>query len=355
EKEKKDAKDSKNKDSEVPSTKEPRVNQEKDANINSTNNINTVSPTVNVADIEDNAIDENIVYGCADDLNMPNLEEIVYLDNDKDVGAKADITNLDTHIPVSPIPTTIIHKDHPRAIGTKWVDRNKKDERGIVVRNIARLVAQGYTQEEGIYYDEMDVKSAFLYGKIEEEVYVCQPPGFEDPEFPDRVYQVEKELYGLHQAPRAWYETLSTYLLENRFTRGTIDKTLFFKKVKGDILLVQIYVDGIIFRSTKMELCTEFKKLMHKKFQMSFMGELTLFLGLQVMQKEDGTFISQDKYADEILKKFGFSTVRITSTSMETSKPLLKDAEAEDVDIYLYRSMIGSLMSLTASRHDIMF
>ncbi|GJR15133.1 putative ribonuclease H-like domain-containing protein [Tanacetum coccineum] len=269
-----------------------------------------------------------------------------------------------------------------RAIGTKWVYRNKKDERGIVVRNKARLVAQGYTQEEGIDYDEvfapvarieairlflayasfmnfvvyqMDVKSAFLYGKIEEEVYVCQPPGFEDPEFPDRVYKVEKELYGLHQAPRAWYETLSTYLLENRFTRGTIDKTLFFKKVKGDILLVQIYVDGIIFRSTKMELCTEFKKLMHKKFQMSSMGELTLFLGLQVMQKEDGTFISQDKYADEILKKFGFSTVRITSTSMETSKPLLKDAEAEDVDIYLYRSMIGSLMSLTASRHDIMF
>ncbi|GJW32201.1 putative ribonuclease H-like domain-containing protein [Tanacetum coccineum] len=180
-----------------------------------------------------------------------------------------------------------------RAIGTKWVYRNKKDERGIVIRNKARLVAQGYTQEEGIDYDEvfapvakieairlllayasfkdfvvyqMDVKSAFLYGKIKEDVYVCQPPGFEDPEFPDRVYKVEKALYGLHQAPRAWYETFSIYLLDNGFQRGQIDKTLFITRVKSDILLVQVYVDDIIFGSTKKELCTEFEKLMHKKF-----------------------------------------------------------------------------------------
>nr|GEX60567.1 retrovirus-related Pol polyprotein from transposon TNT 1-94 [Tanacetum cinerariifolium] len=181
--------------------------------------------TVNTASIKDNDVDKNIVYGCANDPNMLNLEEIVYLDDDEDVGAEADMTNSDTNI--------------PRAIGTKWIYRNKKDERGIVVRNKVRLVAQGYTQEEGIDYDEvfspvarieairlslayasfkdfvvyqMDVKSAFMYGKIEEEVYVCQPPGFKDPEFPDRVYKVEKALYCLHQAPRAWYETLSTYL-----------------------------------------------------------------------------------------------------------------------------------------------
>ncbi|GJW88677.1 putative ribonuclease H-like domain-containing protein [Tanacetum coccineum] len=268
------------------------------------------------------------------------------------------------------------------AIGTKWVYRNKKDKRGIVVRNKARLVVQGYTQEEGINYDEvfapvvrieairlflayasfmnfvvyqMDVKSAFLYGKIEEEVYVCQISGFEDLEFPNRVYKVEKALYGLHQAPRAWYETLSTYLLENGFQRGTIDKNLLIKKVKGNILLVQVYVDAIIFGSTKKELCNEFEKLMHKKFQMSSIGEFTFFLGLQVMQKEDEIFISQDKYVDEILKKIGFSTMRIASTPIETSKPLLKDVEAEDVDVHLYRSMIGSLMYLTASRPDIMF
>ncbi|GJT77386.1 putative ribonuclease H-like domain-containing protein [Tanacetum coccineum] len=241
-----------------------------------------------------------------------------------------------------------------RAIGTKWVYRNKKDERGIVVRNKTRLVAQGYTQEEGIDYNEvfahvarieairlffayasfmgfimyqMDVKSAFLYGTIEEEVYVCQPPGFEDPQFPDKVYKVEKALYGLHQAPRAWYETLSTYLIENGFRRGIIDKTLFIKKDKGDILLVQ----------------------------MSSMGELTFFLGLQVQQKKDGIFISQDKYVVDILKKFDFITVKTASTPMEPNKALVKDEEADSVDVHLYRSMIGSLMYLTASRPDITF
>ncbi|GKB79415.1 putative ribonuclease H-like domain-containing protein, partial [Tanacetum coccineum] len=117
----------------------------------------------------------------------------------------------------------------------------------------------------------IDVKSAFLYGKIEEEVYVFQPPGFEDPDFLHIVYKVEKALYVLHQAPRAWYETLSTYLLDNRFQRGKIDKTLFIRRVKGDILLVQVYVDDIIFGSTKKSLCTNFEKLMHKKFQMSSM------------------------------------------------------------------------------------
>ncbi|GKB65777.1 putative ribonuclease H-like domain-containing protein [Tanacetum coccineum] len=269
-----------------------------------------------------------------------------------------------------------------RAIGTKWVFRNKKDERGIVIRNKARLVAQGYTQEEGIDYDEvfapvarieairlflayasfmgfivyqMDVKSAFLYGTIEEEVYVCQPPGFKDPQFLDKFYKVEKALYGLHQAPRAWYETLSTYLLENGFRRGTIDKTLFIKKDKGDILLVQVYVDDIIFGSTKKSLCLEFEQIMHKRFQMSSIGELTFFLGLQVQQKEDGIFISQDKYVADILKKFDFVTVKTASTPMEPNKALVKDEEAENVDVHLYRSMIGSLMYLTASRPDITF
>ncbi|GJR96665.1 putative ribonuclease H-like domain-containing protein [Tanacetum coccineum] len=225
-----------------------------------------------------------------------------------------------------------------RAIGTKWVFRNKKKKRGIVIENKARLVAQGYTQEEGIDYDEMDVKSAFLYRKIEEEVYVSQPLGFEDPDFLNRVYKIEKVLYGLHQAPRAWYETLSTYLLDNGFQRGKIDKTLFIKRDKRDILLTQVYVDDIIFGSTKKSFCTEFEKMMHKRFQMSSIGELTFFLGLQVKQKEDG---SQDKYVIEILKKFGFSDVKTASTPMETHKPLLK---YEDVDEHLYRSMIGSLM-----------
>ncbi|GJT41646.1 putative ribonuclease H-like domain-containing protein [Tanacetum coccineum] len=272
-----------------------------------------------------------------------------------------------------------------KAIGTKWVYRNKKDERGIVVRNKARLVAQGYKQKEGIDYDEvftlvarveavrlflafasfmnfsvyqMDVKSTFLYGTIEEEVYVCQPLGFVDPKFLEKIYKVEKALYGLHQAHRAWYETLSTYVLENGFHKGQIDKTLFIKRLKGDILLVQVYLDDIIFGSTKKSLCDEFEQIMHNRFQMSSMGDLTFLLGLQVKQKEDGIFISQDKYVGEILKKFGFSSIRTASTPMETNKALTKDEvgeDVEDVDVYLYRSMIGSLMYLTSSRPNIMF
>ncbi|GJT34188.1 putative ribonuclease H-like domain-containing protein [Tanacetum coccineum] len=269
-----------------------------------------------------------------------------------------------------------------KAIGTKWVYRNKKDERGVVVRNKARLVAQGHRQEEGIDYDEvfapvarieairiflafasymgfivyqMDVKSTFLYGKIDEEVYVSQPPGFVDPKYPKKVYKVVKALYGLHQAPRAWYATLSTFLLKSGYRRGTIDKTLFIKKDKNDIMLVQVYVDDIIFGSTKRSWCDEFEALMKSRFQMSSMGELTFFLGLQVKQKEDGIFISQDKYVAEILKKFDFASVKTASTPIETQKPLVKDEEASDVDVHLYRSMIGSLMYLTASRPDIMF
>ncbi|GJU99049.1 putative ribonuclease H-like domain-containing protein [Tanacetum coccineum] len=269
-----------------------------------------------------------------------------------------------------------------KVIGTKWVYRNKRDERGVVVRNKARLVAQGYTQEEGIDYDEvfapvarieairlflafasfmgfivyqMDVKSAFLYGTIDEEVYVSQPPGFVDPDHPKKVYKVVKALYGLHQAPRAWYATLSTFLEKHGYKRGTIDKTLFIKRDKKDIMLVQVYVDDIIFGSTKKSWCDEFEALMKSRFQMSSMGELTFFLGLQVKQNKAGIFISQDKYVAEILKKFDLVNVKAAITPMETKVALTKDEEAIDVDVHLYRSMIGSLMYLTASRPDIMY
>ncbi|GJR43341.1 putative ribonuclease H-like domain-containing protein [Tanacetum coccineum] len=259
---------------------------------------------------------------------------------------------------ISSIPTTRIDKDCLKdqiigdlnsAIQTRIMtkisdEHDMKDERGIVVRNKARLVAQGYTQEEGIDYDEVFA----LVARIE-------AISFKDQHFPDKVYKVEKALYGLHQAPKAWYETLSTYLIKNRFRRGTIDKTLFIKKEKGDILLVQVYVDDIIFGSTKKSLCDEFEGLMHKRFQMSYMEELTFFLGLQVQHKEDGIFISQDKYVARILKKFEFATVKITSTPIDTNKALVKDEEVEDVDVHLYRSMIGSFMYLTDSRPDIMF
>ncbi|GKF01784.1 putative ribonuclease H-like domain-containing protein [Tanacetum coccineum] len=217
------------------------------------------------------------------------------------------------------------------------------------------MVAQGYTQEERIDYDEVFA----LVARIEAIRLFLAYASFKDfvvyPMDVKSAFLYEKELYGLYQAPRAWYEALSTYLLDNGFQRGKIDKTLFIRWDKGDILLVQVYVDDIIFGSTKKSLCTEFEKMMHNKFQISSMGELTFFLGLQEKQKEDGIFISQDKYVTEILKKFSFSDVKTANTPMETHKPLLKDADGEDVDEHLYRSMIGSLTYLTSSRPDIMF
>nr|GEY22873.1 hypothetical protein [Tanacetum cinerariifolium] len=176
----------------------------------------------------------------------------------------------------------------------------------------------------------MDVKSAFLYGTIDEEVYVMQPLRFQDPEFPARVYKVEKAM-------------------------GTIDQTLFIIRHRGDFILVQVYVDDIIFGSSNLLLCREFEAIMHEKFQMSAMGELNFFLGLQVLQKKDGIFLSQDKYVGDILKKFRYSDVRSANTPMDKENPWGKDKTGKDVDLHLYRSMIGSLMFLTASRPDIMF
>ncbi|GKD70989.1 putative ribonuclease H-like domain-containing protein, partial [Tanacetum coccineum] len=201
----------------------------------------------------------------------------------------------------------------------------------------------------------MDVKSAFLYGTIEEEVYVHQPLGFVDHAHPNKVYKVIKALYGLHQAHRAWYETLSSFLMENGFRRGTIDKTLFIKKKKSNIMLVQVYVNDIIFGSTKQSMYIEFEDCIHKRFQMSSMGKLTFFLGLQVKQLPKGIFISQDKYVADILKKFDFLSIRTATTPIKSNKPLVKDKDGIDVDVHVYRSMIGSLMYLTASRPDIMF
>ncbi|GJS04322.1 retrovirus-related pol polyprotein from transposon TNT 1-94 [Tanacetum coccineum] len=307
--------------------------QEKEDNVNSTNNVNVASTN------EVNVVGGKTSIELPFNPNMPTLEDdsiFNFSRNDEDVSAEADMNNLDTTIQVSHIPTTRIHKDHPldQVIGdlqsatqTRRMSKNLEEhgfeepkklihalkdpswieamqEELIQFKNKAKLVAQGYTQEEGIDYDEvfalvarieaiglflayapfkdfvvyqMDVKSVFLYGKIEKEVYVCQPPGFEDLDFHDRVYK------------------------------------------------------------------------------MSSMGELTFFLGLQVQQKKDGIFISQDKYVVEILKKFGFTKVKTASTSMETQKPLLKDEDGKEVDVYMYKLMIGSLMYLTSSRSDIKF
>nr|GFB36664.1 putative ribonuclease H-like domain-containing protein [Tanacetum cinerariifolium] len=167
---------------------------------------------------------------------------------------------------------------------------------------------------------QMDVKSAFLYENIVEEVYVTQPRGFEDPDHPKKVYKVVKALYGLHQAPRAWYERLFIFLLKHRYKRGSIDQTLFIKKDSNDIMLVQVYVDDIIFGSTRKDWCEDFKTLMQSEFKMSSMGPFTFFLGLQVDQRPDGIFIHQEKYVADILKKFNFDNSKLASTPFEPQK-----------------------------------
>nr|GEU79109.1 putative ribonuclease H-like domain-containing protein [Tanacetum cinerariifolium] len=288
-----------------------------------------------------------------------NTAKTFYFDDEEDVGAETDFPNLETTITVSPIPTTKVHKDHPvtQIIGdlssstqTRSMTRVVKDQGGpsqinnddfhtcmfacFLLQDEPKRIHQAlkdlrHTQKEGIDYEEvfdpvarieavrlflayasfmgfmvyqMDVKSAFPYGTIEEEVYVCQPSGFEDPDYPDKIY-----------------------------------------------------VDDIIFDSINKDLCKSFEKLMKDKFQISSICKLTFFLGLQVKQKQDGIFISQDKYVAEILRKFGLTDRKSASTPIDTEKPLLKDPDSENVDVHTYRSMIGSLMYLTSSRPAIMF
>ncbi|GJU26448.1 retrovirus-related pol polyprotein from transposon TNT 1-94 [Tanacetum coccineum] len=234
-------------------------------------------------------------------------------------------------------------------IGTKWVFRNKLDENGVVSRNKARLVAQGYNQKEGIDYNEtyalvarlesiriflayacaldfklfqMDVKNTFLNGFINEEVYVAQPPGFIDFEKLDHVYKLKKALYGLKQAPKAWYDTLKAFLIKHENKMGMVDNTLFTKKKSSNLIIVQIYVDDIIFGSTCQDMCDEFTKIMHDEFEMSMMGKLNFFLGLQIKQMEDGIFFNQSKYIKKMLKKFGLEDSKPMKTPMSSDTKL---------------------------------
>ncbi|GJZ72437.1 retrovirus-related pol polyprotein from transposon TNT 1-94 [Tanacetum coccineum] len=242
------------------------------------------------------------------------------------------------------------------------------DEEGVVTKNKARMVAQGYNQHEGINYEEtfapvarleairiflayaaymgfmvyqMDVKSAFLNGKLSEEVYVQQPPGFESSEFPDHVCKLDKALYGLKQAPRAWYETLSTFLTQHKFVRGTIDNTLFTYKTKSDVIIVQIYVDDIIFGSTSVKLSKQFAKLMTKKYEMSMMGELTYFLGFQIKQDSKGISICQEKYVKDLLKKYDLADCASVKCPMLPPNNLGPDESGVSVNETLFRGMIG--------------
>ncbi|GJY80610.1 retrovirus-related pol polyprotein from transposon TNT 1-94 [Tanacetum coccineum] len=237
-------------------------------------------------------------------------------------------------------------------IKLKWIYKVKTDEFRGVLKNKARLVAQGFRQEEGIDFEEsfapvarieairifianaanknmmifqMSVKKAFLNGELKEEVYVSEPEGFVDQEYPSHVYKLKKAIYGLKQAPRAWYDMLSSFLISQHFSKGAVDPTLFTWNARNDLLLVQIYVDDIIFASNNTALCNEFANQMTTKFKMSMMGKMSFFLGLQVSQSPRGIFLNQSKYAYEIIKKYGLLTTDSVDTPMVEKNNLDED------------------------------
>nr|GEZ70751.1 copia protein [Tanacetum cinerariifolium] len=232
----------------------------------------------------------------------------------------------------------------------KWLFKNKHDEENTVIRNKTHLVVRGYRQEEGIDFEE----SFALHGSLKEDVYVCQPEGFIDADHPSHVYKLKKVLYGLKQAPRALYDELSTFLLQNGFSKGTIDPMLFTRHFDKDILVVQVYVDDIIFGSTDPRYATLFSHLMKSRFEMSMMGEMTFFLGLQVNQSPNGIFINQSNYVNEIHKKYSLNTCDIVGTPMDIKNKLDLDQIGTPIDARKYHTMIGALMYLTSSRPDIL-
>lgn len=195
----------------------------------------------------------------------------------------------------------------------------------------------------------MEVKSAFLNGYILEEMYVCQPPGFEDFKHPNHVYKLKNALYGLKQAPRAWYDRLSNFLCEHGFDKGKVNTTLFIKRINHHTILVKIYVDDIIFGSTNESLCEEFSTIMQGEFEMPMMGKLNYFLGLHIKQTKDGIFINQSKYCKELLKRFDMDACKDIATLMGSGTYLDQDESGTPIDITKYRGMIGSLLYLTAS------
>ncbi|GJT57165.1 retrovirus-related pol polyprotein from transposon TNT 1-94 [Tanacetum coccineum] len=267
-------------------------------------------------------------------------------------------------------------------ITLKWIYKIKLDELGGILKNKARLVACGYRQEEGINFEEsfapvtrleairiflafaahmnmvvyqMDVKTVFLNGNLRERVYVSQPDGFVDPDYLNHVYKLKKALYGLKQAPHAWYDMLSSFLISQDFSKGSVDPTLFILKEGKELLLVQVYVDDIIFAASTPKLCDLFAKIICSKFKMSMMGKILFFLGLQIFQNPRGIFINQSKYALESLKKYGFDSCDPVDTPMMEKSKMDENKEGKSIDPSHYHGMIDTLLYLTASRPDLQF
>nr|GFA20614.1 retrovirus-related Pol polyprotein from transposon TNT 1-94 [Tanacetum cinerariifolium] len=366
----------------VPPAQEPQVRQSSTA---STTMADTTPIPTNSSSLATNIL---ITSQDVDELNpnaMVDGNTFVnpFTNSSTSVAASSSSQNVDpSNMHTLDVWVLVPALDNISPLTLKWLFKNKYDEEQTVIRNKSRLVVRGYRQEEGIDFEEsfapvarmeairiflaytahksftvfqMDMKTAFLHGSLKEDVYVCQPEGFIDADHPSHVYKLKKALYGLKQAPRAWYDELSKFLLQNHFFKGTIDPTLFIRRFHGDILLVHVYVDDIIFGSTHPRYIQLFSDLMKSCFEMSMMGEMTFFLGLQVNQSPCGIFINQSKYVLEILNKYGMKSCDPVGTLMEIKDKLDLDQNGTPVDATKYHSMIGALMYLTSSRPDIFY
>lgn len=269
-----------------------------------------------------------------------------------------------------------------KSIGVKWVFKTKLNENGDVEKYKARLVAKGYAQRHGVDYTEvfapvarldtirvilaaaaqygwevfqLDVKSAFLHGELKEEVFVQQPEGFVKEREEGKVYKLKKALYGLKQAPRAWYNKIETYFLREGFEKCPSEHTLFTKLVGGKILIISLYVDDLIFTGSDLSMCHEFKNAMMMEFDMSDLGRMKHFLGVEVLQNSNGIFICQRRYAREVLTRFEMASSNAVKNPIVPGTKLSKDEGGTKVDITLFKQLVGSLMYLTVTRPDLMY
>lgn len=268
-----------------------------------------------------------------------------------------------------------------KTIGVKWIYKTKLNAEGNVEKCKTRLVAKGYSQTAGVDYTEvfapvarwdtirsilavaaqrgwcvyqLDVKSAFLYGELKEEVYIDQPEGYLKVGEEDKVYRLKKALYGLKQAPRAWYSRIESYFKKKGFKKSDYDHTLFLKQTENSFLVVSLYVDDLIFTGSNEIICTEFKSSMQKEFEMTDMGKMKFFLGVEVHQSEFGIHICQKKYAKEVLERFNMGSCNSVKNPIVPGTIVSKEGNKR-ADATLYKQLVGCLMYLTVTRPDLMF
>jgi len=270
-----------------------------------------------------------------------------------------------------------------KTIGVKWVFKTELNENGEVDKCKARLVAKGYAQQHGIDYTEvfapvarwdtirmiialaarnswsmyqLDVKSAFLHGELNEAVFVEQPQGYEKKGEEYKVYKLKKALYGLKQAPRAWYSRIEAYFIKEGFERCNCEHTLFIKRGDGGkILIVSLYVDDLIFTGNNESMFVKFKNSMKLEFDMTDLGKMKYFLGVEIFQNPEGIYISQRKYAKDILERFRMEKSTSVKNPIVPGVRLMKDEEGSKVNATMYKQLVGSLMYLTVTRPDLMY